>query len=197
MAGLGLAATAAGILGATSGLLTPSYSAGETMSNSDSWGVTDSGSYNMSANQAWTDAETANKIAQTEAEIARQFQLYMSNTAYQRAVADLKAAGLNPILAAIGGGASTPAGAQAQTFMNSYSSGYSEGGSSSHSEQGSKSETYGWNDNSSGIQNIPYAIGDMFDRLGDIQANAAAKYNNWENGNYKGRKSGGGTGASF
>lgn len=56
--------------------------------------------------QAWSAAQ---------AEKQMEFQKMMSDTAHQREVADLKAAGLNPVLSAGGQGASTTSGAMAST----------------------------------------------------------------------------------
>jgi len=63
----------------------------------------------MSNSGARSSARRANRFAAGQAIIQRRWEKMMSDTAHQREVADLRRAGLNPILSGTGGmGASTP-----------------------------------------------------------------------------------------
>lgn len=68
--------------------------------------------------------QDTNRRLSREGRLDRDFQREMSNTAYQRAVADMRKAGINPILAYQKGGASTPGGRGVSGFQNPVEKGF-------------------------------------------------------------------------
>lgn len=89
----------------------------------------DFAAYEMAAdNQLKRDLHlqgVANEFNAEQAQIQRDWEERMSNTAIQRAVNDMKVAGINPVLAVSHGGASTPSGGSASSASGrSSGSGY-------------------------------------------------------------------------
>lgn len=72
----------------------------------------DWGAAAIERNWAQRDATSANQASELAAQRSMDFTERMSNTSWQRGTEDMKAAGINPMLAFQQGGATTPGGAQ-------------------------------------------------------------------------------------
>ena len=102
----------------------PNYEVNDPRTKTGWWSYITGGKQEKEASVAqaeWANAfsaeqaRIARQFASAEAQKQRDFEAEMSNTAYQRAMQDMKSAGLNPALMYAKGGmsASTPSGASA------------------------------------------------------------------------------------
>lgn len=165
--GLGnLLATGGTVLAGLTGSL------GQTSTGNGSWGGTNNG---ITIGGTMGSAETAmqynremmeaaNKAAAEEAQKNRDWQKMMSDTAFQRAVEDMKKAGINPILAA-GTQAPMGTGSAAATHMATGMPEQYSYGEQSGSTWGVNS-SYSYNNFAEAIQSLLQAFGDAIESGG-------------------------------
>lgn len=191
-------------LNALASMANASNSQSTGISDSSSFGI--SGSQSNSQGESWSNswtngtlataedrlnAQIANQIQNqnwlmqaaynsAEAKANRQWQEEMSNTAYQRAVQDLKKAGLNPIIAAQNMGASTGTGATASAGLSSASkaNATADSGSNSYSYNKSNSSSYSREGSSKHSENQSTRTTQLKDLIGtitNVMGNASAQ----------------------
>lgn len=119
------------------GALTGGMSSGGSQSSSYGYNNSQSSNYGYTSGMEAMAMQALFNSA--EAQRNRDWQEYMSNTAHRREVADLKAAGLNPILAANGGAAM---GSGATASMSALSTSENWGNSSSAGENWSQGSSW-------------------------------------------------------
>lgn len=116
--------------------------------------------------QAWANQMAAMEFNAKEAQKARDWMEYMSNTAYQRGVKDLKAAGLNPILAATNGSASSPSSA---------------GATSGIAGATADSESWGFNESQQSAENSAVSYSGLAEGLRQLGNGIRELANSWGN----------------
>lgn len=112
---------------------------------------------NNTAMNAWREAAEFNS---REAAIQREWQERMANTVYQRSVADMKKAGINPILAAGMGLGTASIGSGATASINNPEVFMGQSFAEQNSAMTSQSHGSSWNNSESGLATGLQAMGD-------------------------------------
>lgn len=115
--------------------------------------------------QAWANQKAAMEYNSKEAQKAREWMERMSNTAYQRGVKDLKAAGLNPILAATNGAASSPSSAGATSGIAGATAD-SESWGFNQSQQSAENSAVSYSGLAEGLKQLGDSISSLAGRWG-------------------------------